>query len=102
MRSPEGQEYPNLGCYIEIIPNERLVWTSVLGPGFRPQPPAAPDADPIPFTAIIDLEPSGGGTRYRAIAIHGDPEVQQKHEAMGFHDGWGTVLTQLVEYVKTW
>ena len=36
MRSPEGQECPNLGCYLEIIRNERLVWTNALLPGFRP------------------------------------------------------------------
>lgn len=27
MRSPEGQEHDNLGCYLEIVDNERLVWT---------------------------------------------------------------------------
>src|SRR5690606_38085537 len=36
MRSPEGQEFPNLGCYLEIVPEERLVWTDALLPGYRP------------------------------------------------------------------
>src|SRR5690242_2821697 len=36
MRSPEGEEFPNVGCYLEVVPNERLVWTNALGPGFRP------------------------------------------------------------------
>ena len=36
MRSPEGQEFPNLGCYLEVIKNERLVWTNALEPNFRP------------------------------------------------------------------
>ena len=40
MRSPEGQEFPNLGCYVEIVPNERLVFTDALLPGYRP--PAIP------------------------------------------------------------
>jgi len=25
-----GQEFPNLGCFLEVIPMERLVWTSML------------------------------------------------------------------------
>lgn len=34
MCSPEGQEFPNLGCYLEIIPNQKLVWTNALQPGY--------------------------------------------------------------------
>jgi uncharacterized protein YndB with AHSA1/START domain len=34
MRSPEGQEHSGAGCYLEIVPNEKLVWTSALGPGY--------------------------------------------------------------------
>jgi uncharacterized protein YndB with AHSA1/START domain len=29
-RSREGKEFPNIGCDLEIIPNERLVWTDAL------------------------------------------------------------------------
>ena len=36
MRSPEGEECPVLGCFLEVVENERLVWTEALGPGFRP------------------------------------------------------------------
>ena len=49
---------------------------------------------------MLTLEPSGKGTRYIAIAIHRDEAGRKKHEEMGFHSGWGTVLDQLVEYVK--
>jgi uncharacterized protein YndB with AHSA1/START domain len=34
MQSPEGQNFPNSGCYLELIPNERLVWTNALQPDF--------------------------------------------------------------------
>src|SRR4029077_16465362 len=30
MRSPEGQEFPNVGCYLEIIKSRKLVWTVAL------------------------------------------------------------------------
>ena len=29
MRGPEGQEFPNLGCYVDVVPNERLVFTNI-------------------------------------------------------------------------
>lgn len=94
MRSPEGQEFPNVGCYLEIVPNKRLVFTDAMGPGFRPS------AQPF-FTAIINMEAVGKDkTRYTAIAVHRDPDGKQKHEEMGFHVGWGIALDQLVEYVK--
>jgi uncharacterized protein YndB with AHSA1/START domain len=93
MRSPEGQEFPNDGCFLEIIPNQRLVFTDTLLPGYRPSP------NPF-FTAVLTLEPSGKGTRYVAIAIHGNEDTRKKHEEMGFHQGWGTVVDQMVEYVK--
>ncbi len=95
MRSPEGQDYPNVGCYLEVVPNERLVWTDALQPGYRPS------AEPF-FTAFLTLEPRGSGTLYTAIAMHRDEATRQKHEEMGFHEGWGQVLDQMVAYIKTW
>lgn len=93
MRSPEGEEFPSSGCYLEIVENERLVFTDALEPGFRPA------AEPF-FTAVISLRAEGAGTRYVARAIHGDPTSRKKHEEMGFHDGWATALDQLVALVE--
>lgn len=96
MRSPDGEEFDGAGCYLEVVPNERLVWTSALGPGYRPQ------SGDMPFTAIIELTPTGdGGTRYRAIAMHQNADDREQHAEMGFADGWGAALDQLVELVKT-
>ena len=103
MRSPEGQEFPDVGCYLEIIPNERLVWTNALAPGFRPSGPSAEEVKEcamIMFTAVISLEPHGKGTKYTALAMHREEEGRRKHEAMGFHDGWGKALDQLVAHMK--
>lgn len=93
MRSPEGDEFPNHGCYLEVVPNQRLVFTDTLLPGFRPAP------KPF-FTAALLLAPTATGTRYTAIAIHGNEETRKQHEEMGFHDGWGTVVDQLVAHIK--
>ena len=96
MRSPEGQEFPNEGCYLEVIENEKLVWTGALKPGYRPQTTAGE----LLFTAVILIEPRGSGTKYTAIAIHADEEGAKKHATMGFHEGWGNALDQLVALAK--
>ena len=52
------------------------------------------------LTAIIAFAPLGDGPRYRAMAIHGDEAGRKKHEAMGFHEGWGTATEQLAAVVE--
>jgi uncharacterized protein YndB with AHSA1/START domain len=95
MRSPEGDLVPNApGCYLEVVENERLVWTDALGPGYRPA------ADSF-FTAVITMRPEGSGTRYVARAVHGDRTTRDKHEQMGFYEGWGKALDQLVDLVRS-
>lgn len=94
MRSPEGEDHPNLGCFLEVVPERRLVFTDALHAGYRPAP--------RPFmTAAVLLEPDGAGTRYTAIAMHHDEAARQSHEEMGFHSGWGTALDQLVALAKS-
>jgi uncharacterized protein YndB with AHSA1/START domain len=93
MRSPEGQEFPNLGCYLAVEPKRRLIFTDTLLPDYRPS------AKPF-FTAVLTLEPTLTGTRYIAVAIHGNEETCKTHEEMGFYSGWGTVVDQLVEHIK--
>jgi uncharacterized protein YndB with AHSA1/START domain len=96
MSSPEGEElFDTTGCILEVVPNERLVWSEALTAGYRPQ------ESPMPFTAILELVPNGsGGCTYRAIAVHQDPAGRKQHEEMGFHEGWGTVVDQLVEHLQ--
>lgn len=105
MESPEGQRFPGTGCFLEVIPQKRLVWTSAMLPGFRPVAQAAREVgkpcDELMFTAIISIEPDGTGTRYRVIALHTDAEARERHLAMGFQDGWGSALKQLVELMRT-
>lgn len=102
MQSPDGQQFTSVGCYLEVVVQEKLMWTSVLGPGFRP---AAADLlkaqHDIPFTGIITLaDAPNGGTKYRAVAVHGDVEKRKQHEKLGFVDGWNKSLDQLVKIAK--
>ena len=97
MRSPEGEEFSNTGCYLEVIENENSSAPPRSSLANRPQNPTAA----LLFTAVILLEPHGAGTKYTAIAIHGDKDGAKKHADMGFRDGWGKALDQLVALAKT-
>lgn len=101
MRSPEGQEYPNLGCWLEVLPHERLAWTNAFEPGYRPtRHTSGAECDTFPFTAILSLEARGNATKYTARVMHATEEARGKHEAMGFHDGWSAALDQMVAMIK--
>jgi uncharacterized protein YndB with AHSA1/START domain len=103
MQSPEGAEFPNAGCYLEVVPNERLVWTNALLPGYRPSKPTATcgsDAAGFLFTAMVELADQEQGTRYTATVIHADEAGCNQHAAMGFEAGWGAALDQLVAMIK--
>lgn len=83
-----------------MVEHEKFVWTGALEPGYRPHSAEAASRFPFTFTAVIALEPHANGTRYTALAIHADEEGCAKHAAMGFHQGWGAALDQLVALVK--
>ncbi|MBL9210221.1 MAG: SRPBCC family protein [Opitutaceae bacterium] len=90
MRAPDGTEFACGGLFLEVVTNERIVFSDAFVGGWRPNPG-------IFFTAIITFDPlPGGGTRYTARARHWTPEACRRHEAMGFHQGWGQCLDQLV------
>jgi len=94
MESPEGQQFPNVGCYLEVEQDRLLVFTSAMTEGFRP---VVGGDDDMPFTGRIEIRPTAdGGTHYRAIAIHADRDDAKRHAEMGFHDGWGAATDQLV------
>ena len=77
------------GCFLEAIPNERLVFTTVLTEGWQPVDPW------LALTAILTFEAKDGGTLYSARVLHKSPEESAKHEEMGFYEGWGTAIGQL-------
>ena len=99
MQSPEGEKHNNLGSYLEVIPNERLIWTGALKPGFRPQ--ATSVLGEILFTVVTTFEKTAtGGTKYTAQVMHQTEEHKVKHDDMGFQAGWGAAWAQLVAMVK--
>jgi uncharacterized protein YndB with AHSA1/START domain len=92
----DGREFPNLGCFLEAVPMERLVWTSMLFPGYRPAV-----FDDIPITAIVTMEAAGTGTRYVFTALHRDEADLEKNKASGWLEGTEIALDQLVAHVAS-
>lgn len=94
MRSPEGQDFPNKGVILEVVPNEKIVFTDAYFENWEPNP------NPF-FTGIVTFETlPNGKTRYTARARHWTKENCEKHAAMGFVDGWGAAFDQLVELMS--
>jgi uncharacterized protein YndB with AHSA1/START domain len=89
MRSPDGQDMPNSGVYLEVVKNERLVFTDAYTTAWTPSPK--------PFmTVILTFEDAGEGkTKYTALVRHWTVEDKEAHEKMGFHQGWGICTDQL-------
>ena len=89
MQGPEGASFREApGCILAAEPARLFAFTDALGPGFRPHD--------TPFmTAIITFDAHDAGTRYRALVRHASATDRERHEAMGFHAGWGTATAQL-------
>jgi uncharacterized protein YndB with AHSA1/START domain len=90
----DGPDSPNLGCFLDVVPMQRLVWTSMLFPGYRPAV-----FDDIPITAIVTMEPVGTGTRYVFTALHRDEAECEENKKSGFYEGTTIAVDQLVELV---
>ena len=89
MQGPDGGSSDNPGCFLEVVPQARIVFTSTLLPGWRPHKPW------MPFTAIITMDDEAGGTRYVATVMHPDQDTRDQHEKLGFFEGWNVCIDQL-------
>jgi uncharacterized protein YndB with AHSA1/START domain len=94
MRGPAGQEFPNRGVYLEVVKNERLVFTDAYSAACEP-------AEKPFMTVILTFEDLGGKTRYTARVQHWTVADRETHEKMGFHAGWGQCADQLTALVAT-
>jgi uncharacterized protein YndB with AHSA1/START domain len=94
MRSPEGQDVPNRGVYLEVVKNERLVFTDAFVEAWVPSERAF-------MVVTITFEAQGAKTRYSARIQHWNVTAREEHENMGFHAGWAIATDQLTELVAT-
>jgi len=94
MRGPDGIEFPNRGVYLEVVENERLVFTNAYTKAWEPSEK--------PFmTVILTFEDKGGSTKYTALVRHWTIADRETHEKMGFHQGWPICTEQLAALVTS-
>lgn len=94
MRGPDGTEIPNRGVYLEVVGNERLVFTDAFVSAWEPSEK--------PFmTGILTFENVDGKTLYTARVLHWTVADREAHEQMGFHQGWGIATDQLAAIAAT-
>lgn len=93
MRGPDGTEFPSQGVYLEVLPERRLVFTDAYVRAWEP-------AQKPFMTVILTFDDTEEGTLYTARARHWTAEDRAAHAAMGFHQGWGTCLDQLVDLMR--
>ena len=92
MRDPDGNDWPNPGVYLDVVENERLIFTDAYVRAWEPSNK--------PFmTAIVTFADEDGGTRYTARVLHWTVADREEHERMGFHQGWGQCADQLAALV---
>lgn len=95
--SENGDEFkPHVeGCFLEIVPETRIVFTTALTANWKPYDPW------LALTAIITMEDEGEATKYMARVLHKNPEDSRKHQEMGFEEGWGKTIDQLGRLAAT-
>jgi uncharacterized protein YndB with AHSA1/START domain len=94
MQGPDGKQMPNRGVYLEVVPNERLVFTDAYTSAW------VPSQKPF-FTAVLTFADEGGKTRYTARARHWTMADREQHDKMGFHQGWGIATDQMETLART-
>jgi uncharacterized protein YndB with AHSA1/START domain len=94
MSGPEGGTSDNPGCFLEVVAQTRIVFTSMLIAGWRPATPW------LAFTAVIAMADEADGTRYVATVMHPDQATSDRHAELGFHQGWNTCIDQLEAFAR--
>jgi uncharacterized protein YndB with AHSA1/START domain len=94
MNGPNGEEMPNRGVYLDVVPNEKMVFTDAFTEAWQPSQKAF-------MVVTITMADEAGKTRYDAKVRHWSDDDCKAHEAMGFHEGWGKATEQLEALART-
>ncbi len=94
MRAPDGNEFPSRGVYLEVIENQRLVFTDAFAQAWEPSAK--------PFMVVeLTFADRDGRTDYNVRVRHWTVADREQHEAMGFHQGWALCTRQLATLVES-
>lgn len=95
IQGPDEFRSEHIGCFLEVIPHSRIVFTSMLTAGWRPATPT------LAFTTLISLSDYALGSCYTVQVIHQDEITREQHEKSGFFEGWNKAISQLEEVACT-
>lgn len=98
MHGPNGEVSDGVGVFLEVVPEQRLVFTNAYTPGWIPadQPSVGPFR-----TMIIEMFDDDPRTRYVVRALHWTEEARRQHEAMGFQQGWIETTRRLEAFARS-
>ncbi|MGP3533475.1 SRPBCC domain-containing protein [Microbacterium sp. RD1] len=90
--SEDGQVWePHVDAvFLAVDDGRRLVFSNAVDSTWRPADPT-----PVAMTAEIVFRDHPEGTDYRVIVRHRAPADRDRHEQIGFFEGWGTVTAAL-------
>jgi uncharacterized protein YndB with AHSA1/START domain len=80
--------------YLEVVPNERIVFTDAYTEAWV-------NSEKPFMTATLTFEDMNGRTKYTVRVSHWTVADREAHERMGFYDGWGKSTEQLAELVES-
>lgn len=87
MRGPDGEEMPQEGVFLDVVPGRRFIATDAFTDDWMPAGPF--------MVGLWEIAPEGAGTRYTASARHWKDEDCARHKEMGFEAGWAACAAQL-------
>jgi uncharacterized protein YndB with AHSA1/START domain len=94
MRGRTATNSRTRGVYLEVVKNERLVFTDSFSKAWEP-------SDKPFMTVVLTFEDLDGKTQYTARVRHWSVADRETHEKMGFHQGWPMCTEQLAALVLT-
>ncbi len=95
MCGPEGEENAGSSVYLEVVPEQRLVWTMAFSEAW------IPSDNPFMVAIIAFGDLPDGSTRYEALVRHWTSEACDQHSEMGFEAGWTKCARQLEALAQT-
>ena len=92
MTMADDSKVASHGCFLEVVPYSRIVFTDAMTAGYVPAAEAF-------FTVIITMAAHVKGNRtsteYHARVLHKNAADKERHMEMGFTEGWSICLKQL-------
>lgn len=94
--SKDGGIYqPHLkGCFLEVVPQERIVFTTALIEDLQPAESS------LAITVIITMQGTSSGTLCTIRVKHKNSEDISKHLKLGFNETWTAILVQLAKLAE--